>query len=199
MALLLFLLGWLLMSTAMMLPTASRLMRDFALVVRSRPERRRLQALLVVGYLATWLVAGYVFRTLDLGVHAVADSVAWIEQRPELIGGATLVAAGLFQFSSLKHRCLTACRSPRSFVYRHWRGGDPRADAVRIGLAYGVSCVGCCWALMLLMFGLGAASLTWMLGVAAVMAIEKNTRRGRQLSRPLGVCLVAAGLFTVLA
>src|SRR5687768_8264095 len=87
------------------------------------PPSARLQALLILGHLAAWLAAGYVFRTLELGVHAVADSVAWIEQRPELVGGATPVVAGLFQFSSLKHRCLAACRSPRSFVYRYWRGG----------------------------------------------------------------------------
>jgi predicted metal-binding membrane protein len=195
----LFLGGWLFMSTAMMLPTATRLLHDFALTVRRRPERRRLQAIVVAGFLATWLATGYVFRAVDIGVHLLVGSVAWLEQRPELLGAGVLVGAGLFQFSGLHHRCLTACRSPRSFIYRHWGRGDARADALRIGLAYGASCVGCCWALMLLMFAVGTANVAWMLGLATVMAVEKNVRGGARLARPVGAGLAAAGILTVIA
>jgi len=194
----LFLAGWLLMSAAMMLPTATRLLRDFAVTVQRRPERHRLQALVVAGFLATWLATGYLFRVLDTVVHALVGSVGWLEQRPDLVGASVLVAAGLFQFSSLQHRCLTACRSPRSFIYRHWRGGDPHADALRVGLVYGASCVGCCWALMLLMFAVGMANLAWMLALAALMAVEKNTRWGPRLARPAGAGLAAAGVMSVL-
>jgi predicted metal-binding membrane protein len=194
----LFVAGWLLMITAMMLPTAMRLLRDFARTVRRRPERRSLQALVVVGFLAAWLAMGSVFRMFDVGVHAAVGSVGWLEQRPDLLAGGVLVAAGLFQFSSLQHRCLTACRTPRSFIYRHWRGGDPHADALRIGLVYGASCIGCCWALMLLMFAVGMADLAWMLGLATVMAVEKNARWGLALVRPVGVGLIAAGVTSVL-
>jgi predicted metal-binding membrane protein len=193
----LFLGGWLLMSTAMMLPTATRLLRDFARIVRRRPERRLMQAFVVAGFLATWLATGYVFRVADVAVHLLVGSVAWLQQRPDLLGAGVLVAAGLFQFSALHHRCLTACRSPRSFIYRHWRGGDARADALRIGLAYGASCVGCCWALMLLMFAVGTANVAWMLGLAAVMAVEKNVRWGVRLARPAGAGLAAAGVLSV--
>jgi predicted metal-binding membrane protein len=195
----LFLAGWLLMSAAMMLPTATRLLRDFGAVVRRRPERGRLQALVVAGFLATWLAAGYAFRALDLGVHALVSALAWLQARPQLIGGGVLVAAGLFQFSPLKHRCLTACRSPRSFVYRHWSGRRPRADAFRVGVAYGASCVGCCWALMLVMFALGTVNLALMLALAALMAIEKTAPGGAALSRPAGIALIAAGVASVLA
>jgi predicted metal-binding membrane protein len=197
-AVVLYLGGWLLMSTAMMLPTATRLLRDFAATVRRRPQRRRLQASLVAGFLAIWLVTGYVFRSLDVVVHEVVGSVGWLEQRSDLLGSIVLIGAGLFQFSSLQHRCLTACRSPRSFIYRHWRGGDPYADALRIGLVYGVSCVGCCWALMLLMFAMGTANLAWMLGLATVMAIEKSASWGVRLARPVGIGLIAAGVTTAL-
>lgn len=181
-----------------MLPTATRLLRDFAVTVRRRPERLRLQGLVVAGFLATWLATGYLFRILDIIVHAVVESAGLLEQRPELLGATVLVAAGLFQFSSLQHRCLTACRSPRSFIYRNWRGGDPHADALRIGLVYGASCVGCCWALMLVMFAVGTANLGWMLGLATVMAVEKNTRWGVTLARPVGAGLIVAGVVTVL-
>ena len=197
-AFVLFLAGWLLMSTAMMLPTATRLLRDFAVTVRRRTERRGLQAFVVAGFLAIWLATGYLFRSLDVVVHGVVGSIAWLEQRTDLLGSIVLMCSGLFQFSSLQHRCLTACRSPRSFIYRYWRGADPYADAFRIGLAYGVSCVGCCWALMLLMFAVGTANLAWMLGLATVMAVEKHASWGLALARPVGAGLAAVGVMTLL-
>ena len=104
----------------MMLPTAAGLLDDFGVAVRRRPDRRRLQALVVAGFLAAWLATGYVFWSLDGVLHAVVASVGWLEQRTYLLGGAVLIAAGMFQFSSLQHRCLIACRSPRSLAYyRH--------------------------------------------------------------------------------
>ncbi|MGH8573206.1 MAG: DUF2182 domain-containing protein [Gammaproteobacteria bacterium] len=193
-ALALFLAGWTLMIVAMMLPTATTLLGAFAKVVRHRPGRGRLTALVVVGFIGAWLVVGYLFRVADLGVHGLVASIGWLETRPSLLGAATLGLAGLYQFTPLKYRCLTACRSPRGFIYRHWRGGRPGSEALRIGLAYGWSCVGCCWALMLIMFALGLASLPWMLGLAAFMAVEKNTAVGRKLRAPLGIALVATGI-----
>ena len=198
-ALALFLGSWLLMSIAMMLPTTTRLLHDFRLTVGGRADRRGLQWLLVAGFLATWIVTGYVFRAADLGVHAMVDSWGWLQEQRQLLAAAVLVGAGLFQFSSLKHRCLTACRSPRSFVYRHWHGRNARVEALRVGFAYGVSCVGCCWALMLLLFAVGMANIAWMLALAAVMALEKNSRRGATLSRPIGVGLIVLGITTALA
>jgi predicted metal-binding membrane protein len=195
----LYLAGWLLMSVAMMLPTAGRLLADFDAVVGRRADRRPLSIILVVGFLVAWLAAGYVFRTGDVLVHLAVDASASLRRHTALIGGATLVVAGLYQLTDLKSRCLTACRTPRSFVFRHWGAGRPGRDAFRVGLAYGVSCVGCCWALMLVMFGLGTMSLWWMLGLTAVMAAEKNHPAGARIARPLGAALVLAGLAVVLS
>ena len=108
-----------------------------------------------------------------------------------LIGALVLAVAGLFQFSTLKYRCLEQCRMPMSFVLRHWRGDNARRQALHLGMSHGAYCVGCCWALMLLMFVVGMGSVGWMLLLAAVMAIEKNLPFGRRLSTPLGVALVA--------
>ena len=106
-----------------------------------------------------------------------------------------LAGAGLFQFSRLKYRCLDKCRTPLGFIAEHWRGRAPRRKALRLGLDHGAFCVGCCWALMLLMFVVGTGSLGWMLVLGAVMALEKNMPWGGRLSRPLGgVLLVAAGV-----
>lgn len=187
-ALALFLSGWTLMIIAMMLPTATTLLGVFARVVRHRSGR--LKALVVIGFIGAWLAVGYLFRVADLGVRGLLVSIRWLEARPSLLGAATLGLAGVYQFTPLKYRCLTACRSPRGFIYRHWRGRRPASEALRIGLAYGWSCVGCCWAIMLIMFALGLASLPWMLSLAAFMAVEKNTAVGRKLRIPLGIALV---------
>ena len=108
-----------------------------------------------------------------------------------VLGAVTIAVAGAFQFSSLKYRCLEKCRTPLSFVIERWRGQAQGRQAFVLGAHHGLFCVGCCWALMLLMFAVGTGSLGWMLLLAAVMAIEKNVRWGRRLSAPLGVALLA--------
>jgi len=190
-----FVAGWALMIAAMMLPTATALLQAVGRLGRDAAAARRLQLLTAAGFLATWAAVGYAFRAGDVMVHAGVDAWAWLADRPQLVGAGMLVVAGAFQFSPLKRRCLTACRSPTSFLYRHWRGRHASRDAVRIGLAYGASCAGCCWALMLVMFGLGTASLGWMLGAGTVMAVEKNTAIGARLTAPLGVGLLAAAVW----
>jgi predicted metal-binding membrane protein len=108
-----------------------------------------------------------------------------------------LLLAGAFQFSKLKYRCLDKCRAPFSFVIEHWRGGDTRWQALRLGAHHGVFCVGCCWALMFLMFAVGTGSIGWMLALGAIMAVEKNMPWGRKLSAPLGIVLLAWGVLIV--
>jgi predicted metal-binding membrane protein len=194
----LYLVGWALMMLAMMLPTAVALLGAVGRLVEDSTGRT-LQAASAAGFLGTWMVIGYAFRAGDVLVHAGVDAVAWLTARPHLVAAAVLVLAGGYQFTALKRRCLTACRMPTSFVYRHWHGLRPLAEAARIGVAYGVSCVGCCWALMLVMFALGMANVAWMLGLGVVMAVEKNTAVGRRVSGPVGVALLTAGVIVVVA
>jgi predicted metal-binding membrane protein len=194
----LFLAGWTLMVIAVMLPTATQLLRAFAGVVRNRPRRGLLEGLLVAGFLGAWLLVGYLFRVADLGLHGLVASVGWLQVHTRLLGAGALVLAGVYQLTPLKRRCLTACRSPRGFIYRGWQGRSAAGDAVRIGFAYGWSCVGCCWALMLVMFALGLGSLAWMLGVGALMAVEKGTAAGQRLSWPIGLALAATGIAVAL-
>ena len=108
------------------------------------------------------------------------------------VAAAVLALAGLFQFSRLKYRCLDKCRAPFGFIAERWQGPRPWRSAWRLGLDHGLYCVGCCWALMLLMFVVGTGNVGWMLGLGAIMAVEKNMPWGRHLSRPLGATLVAA-------
>lgn len=159
--------------------------------MRPRADRRRLVALVVAGYLLVWAGFGAAAHILDAGLHAAVRQSGWLALNGWIAGAGVLALAGLFQFSRFKYRCLARCRTPASFVVRHWRGPRPRRDALLLGLDHGLFCVGCCWVLMLLMFVVGAGSLGWMLALGAVMALEKNTRWGARLRRPLGAALLA--------
>ncbi len=195
----LFTVGWILMIVAMMLPSSIPLVMTFAALTGRRQRPRRLVALLLVGYLVVWAGFGLVAWVADRGIHAAVDSVPWLADHPELIVGATLLVAGLWQFSPLRDRCLDACRSPLGFVLNRWTGTSERREALAMGIAHGAFCVGCCWSLMLVMFGVGLGSLTMMLILGALTAIEKNLPSGRRLTRPLGVALVLAAVYAVAA
>ncbi|CAN7149550.1 DUF2182 domain-containing protein [Variovorax sp. LjRoot84] len=194
---LLYGLAWILMTAAMMLPTTLPLFNAFDRLTAERPDHGRLLALLALGYMAVWGAFGLLAHALHGTLLALLSSAPTLAWHGWLIGAATIALAGAFQFSKLKHRCLEKCRTPLSFVIEHWRGQAQARHAFALGMHHGLFCVGCCWALMLLMFALGTGSLGWMLLLAAVMAIEKNFRWGHRLSTPLGVALLAWAMVLV--
>ena len=183
--------GWILMSAAMMLPTSLPLFRLFDRLSAARPDRTVLISLLITGYLLAWAGFGVTAHLLDAAVHAAVARSGWLLLDGWVLGAGVLAIAGLFQFSRLKYHCLDRCRTPFSFIAQHWHGTAPRFAAFRLGLDHGIFCVGCCWAIMLLMFVMGTGSVGWMLALGAVMAIEKNMSWGRRLVAPLGVGLLA--------
>ncbi len=186
----LYVLGWVLMTVAMMLPTAVPVLGVFGRLVDERADAGLLMAIVVGGYLFVWLGFGIAAHLVGVGIVALAQHSVWVTFNGWLIGVALLLVAGLFQFSRLKYRCLEACGAPLGFVLARWRGRRPAIEAVRLGMAHGAFCVGCCWALMLLLFAIGTGSIGWMVALGAVMAIEKNTSWGRRLARPLGAVLL---------
>jgi predicted metal-binding membrane protein len=182
--------GWLLMTTAMMLPTALPLLAIFALMTRDRGDRGILIALLIFGYLSVWATFGLIAHLADMGLHAALAGNRFLTFNGWVIGVIVLGIAGAFQFSKLKYQCLDKCRTPFSFVNEHWHGANVRRQSFMLGLHHGIFCVGCCWAIMLLMFVVGTGSVGWMLAIGAVMAIEKNVAWGRWLSATLGIALL---------
>jgi predicted metal-binding membrane protein len=180
--------AWLVMTGAMTLPTIIPLARMYARVTAptARPAAARLA--LVAGYLAVWSV----FATVAMLAHRAADVLLDDVPRPGPVLGSVLVAAGFFQFSALKRTCLTTCRSPWAFLWRHYARGV--GGGWTLGLRHGLLCLGCCWALMLVMVATGIGSLLWMLALAGAMAVEKAARWGAQLVAPLGAALVLAGV-----
>jgi len=191
--------GWLLMIAAMMLPTTLPLLRRFHTLVAPRSARSELVALLIAGYLLAWLAFGIAAHLLDLALHLAVQRTPWLIEHGWALGAVVLAVAGAFQFSRLKYRCLDRCRTPLGFIIQHWHGSAPRRDAFRLGLHHGLFCVGCCWAVMLLMFVVGTGNVGWMLVLGAIMAIEKNATWGRRLGRPLGMALVGWAVLIIAA
>lgn len=190
--------GWLLMSAAMMLPTALPLIRLFDRMIAGRTNHAVLHSLLISGYMLAWSVFGLLAHLLDGGVHVGFANWFWFATHPWIAGAAVLALAGVFQFSSLKYHCLDKCRAPLGFIMTYWRGGSARREAFVLGLAHGIYCVGCCWALMLLMFVVGTGNFGLMLLLGLIMGFEKNHRLGRHVPAPLGGALLAlAGVVVV--
>jgi len=175
----------------MMLPSTFPLVR---VVLAITGGSAGILALLRAGHLAMWTVFGALALLADAGLHRIVEGSARLAARPERLPGALLLGAGLFQFSPLKYSCLQQCRSPIGFVIQHWRGASRVIRALRVGALHGVYCVGCCWALMLVMFAVGGAQVGWMLALAAIMFVEKAVTWGRAAIRAVGVGLAGWGL-----
>jgi predicted metal-binding membrane protein len=109
-----------------------------------------------------------------------------------VLAGAVLIAAGVFQWTPLKRACLAACRSPLSFLMSGWREG--RRGALVMGVRHGVYCLGCCWAVMALLFVAGVMNLVWVAAIAVAVLVEKVAPWGDVAGRIAGVALMAAGV-----
>jgi Predicted metal-binding integral membrane protein (DUF2182)/YtkA-like len=148
----------------------------------------------LAGYALVWTGFALTACIVDMGVNWLTDSWSWLGTYPWVVGATTFAIAGVFQFSSLKEHCLKQCRSPFSFFVRYYRKGAGAAWC--LGLRHGAFCLGCCWALMLVMFGAGIASLAGMALLAGVMIVEKAVPNGQRLRPAIGVtCLALAALW----
>jgi predicted metal-binding membrane protein len=186
-----FLACWQVMTLAMMLPSSMPMVHLMTYAARKQPRPLRIIGAFLAGYAAIWTAFALVAFSGDTFIHRMVDSWPWLAEHYYLIGAATFTLAGVFQFTPLKERCLRACRSPLSFFVRYYRSGA--ASAWRLGLRHGGFCLGCCWALMLVMFGVGIGSLAWMAALAGVMTIEKAVPGGRHIGPFVGMALLLLG------
>ena len=190
-SLVLFLISWQVMTAAMMLPSSLPLVRMFAAASASAPRGQRALAAMLLGYALVWSLFGALAFAGDAALHAVLASSAWLGERDWVIAPAVLLLAGAFQLSPLKDACLRSCRHPASFLRRHYRRGT--SAGFSLGARHGIFCVGCCWALMLVMFAAGAASLIWMAALTALTVHEKTRPSGKRTVPLTGALLLAAG------
>lgn len=183
---------WSVMMAAMMLPSASPMVIAYDTTVRS--DRTHLVGstpLFVVGYLAAWTGFAAIATVAQWLLHDIALVDAMGVSTSRWLGGGLLVGAGVYQFTQVKDACVSKCRAPLGFLLTSWRSG--RGGAVLMGLHHGTLCIGCCWALMALLFVLGVMNLWWIAAVAAVILLEKVVRSDL-LSRLLGAVLLVWGV-----
>ncbi|MGH7325078.1 MAG: DUF2182 domain-containing protein [Candidatus Rokuibacteriota bacterium] len=189
---------WAVMMVAMMTPAAAPMILMFATIHRRRSAEGRPAvptAIFVLGYLVVWTIYSIVAALAQSGLHAAALLSPAMAATSPLLAGGLLVAAGVFQWTPLKRACLAACRSPLSFLMTGWREG--RGGAFLMGLRHGLYCLGCCWALMALLFVAGVMNLLWVVAIAVAVLVEKVVPRGDLVGRLAGVALVAAGVLLV--
>jgi predicted metal-binding membrane protein len=195
-AVVVFLVAWQVMVAAMMLPSALPLVRLFAVTSAGQPRRRVVMAAFLSGYGAVWAGFGAVAFLADVGFHRLVEQWDWLQDRPWLVLGTVLVGAGAFQFSDLKDRCLDQCRHPGAYLLPRYRRGA--AAAFRLGSGHGLFCLGCCFALMMVMFAVGMGSLVWMGALAALMIHEKTGPGGKRSVPLAGWSLLVGGVLMLL-
>ena len=183
--------AWQAMVAAMMLPSSLPLVRMFDAVSASQEQRAAVMGAFLGGYVLVWTAFGALAFAGDAAVHALVDGSAWLEARTWLIGGSVLVATGAFQFTALKDRCLEKCRNPGLFLNRRYRRGI--GAAFELGRDHGLFCLGCCWALMVVMFAAGVGNLWWMAALTALMVYEKTAPGGRRSVPVTGIAFLAWG------
>lgn len=193
---------WWVMMIAMMTPSAAPLVLLYGIVLR-RHEGNSQNAylaslLLLAGYLGVWLAFAIAAAAAQKALQptgSLSEMMLW--SRSATLSATILAVAGLYQFSSLKHACLAQCRSPVRFLTEHWRPG--RFGSLLLGVRHGAYCVGCCWALMALLFVGGVMNLTWITLLASLVLVEKLAPAGASIGKLSGCVLIGWAAATLLA
>jgi len=190
---------WVLMMVAMMLPSAAPMVLLHARIDRGTPAARaRDNALFALCYLAVWAGFSVLAALAQAGlVESGLVSSLGLAAGSERLAGALLLIAAVWQLTSAKAACLEQCQSPIRFVMRYWRPGP--VGAVRLGLAHGLFCLGCCWSLMLLLFVGGVMNLAWVALLAAVVIAEKAAPPAWRIDRWLAAALALAAVAVLIA
>jgi predicted metal-binding membrane protein len=149
----------------------------------------------LAGYLAIWSAFSLVAATAQLALQEASLVSAGSLKAAPVVGGLLLLGAGLYQFTPLKQACLARCQSPLGFILSEWREG--RGGAFLMGLRHGGFCVGCCWALMALLFVAGVMNLIWVAALAALVLVEKVLPWERVVSWTTGALLVGWGMWVL--
>ena len=184
---------WTVMMIGMMLPSAGPLVLLYgAAARRSSPQTSARQTyLLAAGYVAAWTMFSLGATALQRALASLLLLSPMMEAANPRIGAALLIVAGVYQWTPLKDTCLHACQSPIGFLMGRWRNGA--MGALRMGFEHGLYCVGCCWALMLLLFAGGVMNVVVIVGLTALVAFEKLAPFGRLGARLTGAIMIAAG------
>ena len=185
------------MTAAMMLPSSLGLIRLYAAAAGRSPGFPSAFGLFLGAYFAVWTAFALAAFGGDMQLHRAVDAWPWLALHASLIPAGTLAIAALYQFTPFKDACLKACRHPGVYLMHHYRRGP--LNGLRLGFGHALYCLGCCWALMLVMFAAGAAHLAWMGALASIMFVEKVTPAGRKIVAPVGIALAVLAAVALLA
>jgi predicted metal-binding membrane protein len=187
-ALAVFVACWQVMTASMMLPSSLPAMVMMTLAARRQRRGHVALVLFVAGFAAVWTAFAVAAFTGDSFIHRAVDRWPWLAAHSFLIGAATLTLAGLFHLTPLRARYLGACRRHVGLFVHHYSAGT--GTAWWLGLRYGGYSLGCCWALMLVMFGLGVGGLLWMAALAGVMWLEQVATDGKGVTTCVAIALL---------
>ena len=195
--LLLFLM-WFVMMIAMMIPSVAPLVLIYAMV--NRQKKTNQSPYVPAGYfLSGYLVVWAVFSIAATALQWFFQNLDWLNPdmivTNKILGGSILIVAGLFQFTSLKEKCLTHCQTPVSFIHSHWQNG--RSGALKMGIVNGWYCLGCCWILMVILFVSGIMNLLWIALISLFVLVEKLLPGVKWVSYVAGMVLVIYGVLMI--
>jgi len=191
---------WVIMMVAMMIPSAAPMILLFAGVVRRRRAAgipTASAAIFTLGYLLVWALYAVIAAVAQWKLHQAALLSPAMASASPWLGGGLLILAGVYQWVPFKGACLSHCRSPLHLFSQHWSEGT--LGALLMGVRHGSYCVGCCWALMALLFVAGVMNLLWVAAIAIFVLAEKLVPQGRNLGRAAGVLMIAWGVWIIAA
>ena len=188
---------WAIMMVAMMTPSAIPTLRTYRTMQRNR-SRQTLEpvswTIFLVGYLAAWTVFSAVISVIQWPLHEWGLLDPMMASRSQLFSGILLIVAGLYQWTPWKDACLTQCRTPMQFLLARWKDG--RSGALQMSFEHGLYCVGCCWALMLVLFAVGVMNMLWVAAIMLFVIVEKALPSPARLFRTVtGLLLAGSGIW----
>ena len=190
---------WAAMMTAMMLPSILPATTVFTAFNQRKKERVQPYVktyIFVVGYLLTWIACSLFFALAQSGLSTAGVLDGAMKTNNPLLSGSILLIAGIYQWTPLKDVCLKHCRTPLGFFIERWREGH--WGAIYMGWRYGLFCVGCCWALMAIMFSVGAMNILWMAVLSVFVLCEKILTKNTYIRNIAGLLLICWGSYLLL-
>jgi predicted metal-binding membrane protein len=188
---------WTVMMVGMMTPSAAPMILIFARVGRTALDAGKPFAAtgwFVAGYLVSWNGFALAATAAQWAVERFALLSPMVASASNLLGGSILILAGLYQWTPLKSACLAQCQAPFLFIQRQGGFRSDTLGAFRMGARHGIFCVGCCWALMVLLFVGGVMNVLWIAALTIFVLMEKVIPAGHLISRLAGASLIAAGI-----
>jgi len=192
---------WIVMMIGMMMPSVAPMILIYARVGRQAETSGQpfaASAWFAAGYLVAWTGFSLAATFAQWALQRAALLTPMMESASNVLGGVVLIAAGVYQWTPVKEACLSYCQAPLTFIMRHGGFRREAAGALTLGFRHGLYCIGCCWALMLLLFVGGVMNLLWIAALAVLVLLEKAMPFGKSVSRVAGVAFIAMGTWLLL-